>query len=119
MPKKYKISKKEIEESKVWIDGFQNALKSVERVGTFAKWKPIPDMNKIIKNHGLALGCPVWVISSNGDCSICEIAWWDADIKDWVYTPTNTGLYKTPSHYAEIQRPKNNPITKQYKNIKY
>jgi len=114
--KLYNISDKEMAESEIWIDGFQNALAASERVGTFAKWKPIPDMNKI-KEHTLAQGWPVWVICNNDGCAICDIAWWDNSINDWVYPPANSCLYKTPTHYAEIECPKNNPVAKQYKDL--
>ena len=114
--KKYNISDKEMAESEIWIDGFQNALEASERVGLIAKWKPIPDMNKISEDLILE-GWPVWVISYNDGCAVVDIAWWDTSIKDWVYPPSNSCYYKTPTHYAVIEKPKNTPLSKQYKNF--
>ena len=39
--KKYNISDKEMAESEIWIDGFQNAVKAAEKVGMFSEWQPI------------------------------------------------------------------------------
>jgi hypothetical protein len=106
MPKKYKISKKEIEESKVWIDGFQNALKSVEKVGAFAKWKPI---SKAPKNGNM-----LFLISTFDDVIDVSMAYWCRDINDWSYAPNDT-QYHEPTHFALIEYPRNNPVSKQYK----
>ena len=114
--KKYNISDKEMAKSEIWIDGFKNALAARDRVGAFANWKPIPTIDKI-KEHRLAHGWPVWVICNNDGCSICDIAWWNNNTNDWDYLPTNSGMYKTPTHYAEIEFPKNNPVAKQYKDL--
>jgi hypothetical protein len=39
--KKLKLTKKEIAESEVWIDGFKTAVNSCEKIGMFPKWQPI------------------------------------------------------------------------------
>ena len=39
--KKLKISKKEIAESEVWIDGFKTAVKATEKIKMFPEWQAI------------------------------------------------------------------------------
>jgi len=114
--KKYNISDKEMAESEIWIDGFQNALAASDRVGAFAKWKPIPDMNKISEDWILE-GFPLFVICNNDGVPVVDVAWYNCSIKGWVYSYINSGLYKTPTHYAMIEYPKNTPLSKEYKHL--
>jgi hypothetical protein len=104
--KKYNISDKEMAESEIWIDGFKNALKSVEKVGAFAKWQPILKAPKD--------GTMLFLISIFDDEIDVSIAYWSAKINDWSYAPMDT-QYHEPTHFALIEYPRNNPVSKQYK----
>jgi hypothetical protein len=108
--KKLKLTKKQIAESEIWIDGFKNAVESCQRVGLIAKWKRIPEAHEIVS-------WPVFVLSNNDGMEVVDIAWFDSNKNEWVYPPVNTNMYKTPTHYAEIELPQNTPLSKQYKHL--
>jgi hypothetical protein len=98
--------KKQLKEGKIWIDGFQNALAASDRVGAFAKWKPI---SKAPKDKSM-----LFLISNKDDVAYVSMSYWCPVINDWAYAPKDTQYYK-PTHFALIEYPRNNPVSKQYK----
>jgi hypothetical protein len=98
--------KKELKEGKIWIDGFHNALRTSERIGAFAKWKPI---SKAPKN-----GTMLFLISYNDGMKWVNIGYWSNELNDWAYAPNDTTYYE-PTHFDLIEYPKNTPVTKLYK----